>query len=59
MNNHLLKRWFGTVDLREEKKNMFKWVNAKLGVAILVAIVIIFAIVVFFHINTLIACRTN
>ncbi len=53
MNNHLLKRWFGTVDLREEKKNMFKWVNAKLGVAILVAIVIIFAIVVFFHVNSM------
>jgi len=32
---------------------MFKWVNAKLGVAIMVAIVIIIAIVVFFHINSI------
>lgn len=37
----------------EETKNMFEWVNAKLGVAILVAIVIIIAIVVFFHINSM------
>ena len=37
----------------EEKKKMFKWVNAKLGVAIMVAIVIIIAIVVFFHINSM------
>jgi len=32
---------------------MFEWVNAKLGVAILVAIVIIIAILVFFHINSM------
>ena len=38
---------------RDRKKNMFEWVNAKLGVAILVAIVIIISIVVFFHINSM------
>ena len=37
----------------DRKKNMFEWVNAKLGVAILVAIVIIISIVVFFHINSM------
>ena len=30
---------------------MFKWVNAKLGVGIMVTIVIIIAIVVFFYIS--------
>jgi hypothetical protein len=37
----------------DRKKNMFEWVNAKLGVALLVAIVIIISIVVFFHINSM------
>jgi succinate dehydrogenase/fumarate reductase cytochrome b subunit len=37
----------------EEKRNMIEWVNAKLGVAILVAIVLIIAIAVFFHINSM------
>ena len=32
---------------------MFEWANAKIGVAILVAIVIILAIAVFFHINSM------
>jgi len=32
---------------------MLEWVNAKLGVVVLVAIVIIMAIVVFLHINSM------
>jgi len=32
---------------------MYEWINAKLGVAILVVIVIIIAIAVFFHINSM------
>jgi len=32
---------------------MFEWINAKLGVAILVVIVIIIAVAVFFHINSM------
>ena len=37
----------------EEKSNMFEWINAKLGVAILVVMVIIIAIAVFFYINSM------
>jgi len=37
----------------EEKRNMIEWINAKLGTVILVAIVIISAIAVFFHINSM------
>jgi len=37
----------------EEKRIMIEWFNAKIGIAILVAIVIIIAILVFLRINSM------